>query len=206
MIFPVQLHGRLQYQFRKLQVEQLAYVRYERIAERSRLLPILDARVNAILQANASAKSKLGQFSQLADALAAEIAPDAGCRRGCAACCHIAVSVSSLEAARLEHTLGLRAKKLSESHEPDDAKDLYFGTPCPFLEGSECSIYAHRPLSCRLHFTLDLDGYFCSTDIAPEDSRVPNVDLTAFWMGYAFLVLQAGGLMGDIRDFFPAGR
>lgn len=202
----IHLHGRLQYQFRKLQVETLAYDRYERIVARSRLRPILDARVNAILHANASAKSKLGQFSQLADALAAEIAPDTGCRRGCAACCHIAVSMSSLEAARMEHALGVKPKTLPADNDTDTAKDRYFGTPCPFLEGSECSIYEHRPLSCRLHFTLDLDGYFCSTDIAPEDSRVPNVDLTAFWMGYAFLVLQAGGLMGDIRDFFPAGR
>ncbi|HRQ48109.1 MAG TPA: hypothetical protein PK725_14235, partial [Rhodocyclaceae bacterium] len=76
---------------------------------------------------------------------------------------------------------------------------------CPFMHDRQCSIYEHRPIACRLHFTLDADAYFCQTTLDPADSAVPNVDLSEFWFAYAYLGIQLGSTIGDIRQFFPAG-
>jgi Fe-S-cluster containining protein len=86
---------------------------------------------------------------------------------------------------------------------PDDldaVRSKHFGEPCPFLRGYECSIYASRPLECRLHANIGVSPAFCDTTVPLNDKSVPNLDYTAVWQVVGTLFYGAG--FGDIRDFW----
>lgn len=202
--FKVQLHGRLHHQFRLQQVRSIADARYDRITSESALIANLPARVQAVLDANASIRSKMTKLEALGNEIAQAIAPHAGCRRHCSSCCNISVSVSTMEAERIGQKINRAPYKIPHQSELEALQSEYFGVPCPFLSDGSCSIYEHRPLACRLHFTLDVDNYFCGIDLDPSSTLVPNVDLTPFWIGYGVLAIQARGSMGDFRQFFPS--
>lgn len=75
------------------------------------------------------------------------------------------------------------------------------GKPCTFLSAGECSIFRHRPLVCRLHANFDHDALLCQ--IVPGESiSVPYVDATVEKAVYHRKV-AAGGLVADLRDWFP---
>lgn len=162
-------------------------------------------RCQRILDDNAGARSKLGKLRQLADEIASAIAPHAICKRGCAHCCHMMVSMAEVEAQAISAAVGRPVVGRGHSHQEasrdKQAMSLrYFGTPCPFLTGGECSIHEHRPLACRLHFSMADTPFFCGTELKPEESIVPNIELGAFWRAYALVTRQSG--QGDIREFF----
>lgn len=106
-------------------------------------------------------------------------------------------------------SLGTPAKVQLSSQGLQDAQDTlsqnYFGTPCPFLADGTCRIYASRPLACRLHFNVGHSPALCSISVRPEDSIVPNVDLTLFW-GAVVMATGRSGVFGDIREYFPSGQ
>lgn len=204
---PITLYGRLEYQFRKLAVDAQADQAFARIVEQSSLFLGLENRLIAITQENASLKSRFAKMLKIADRIAEAISPHAGCQRMCSHCCNISVGLSAAEARHIGAAIGVTPRSnVSSLGDRSALIDRYFGEPCPFLENQECSIYAHRPVACRLHFTLDRDGYFCSTQIHPEDSLVPAVNLETYWMMYGYLALQIEDSEGDIRQFFPNGR
>lgn len=202
----VTLHGRLEHRFRRGLVEPRALAQFERIVGAAPWMTGLERRINAILSANASVRSRFGKLVELAGEIERAIAPHAGCRRRCSSCCNISVSLASIEADRLGKQIGRAPARPPADQAPDQLAERYFGTPCPFLVNETCSIYTHRPLACRLHFTLDADEFFCRTTIAPSESIVPNVDLRIFWLGYGLLSAHAGSGMGDIRQFFPKAQ
>jgi len=45
--------------------------------------------------------------------------------------------------------------------------------PCPFLKGSDCSIYRYRPLKCRLYGLVPNDLYQRIVAAVSQDMRVP---------------------------------
>jgi Fe-S-cluster containining protein len=80
------------------------------------------------------------------------------CRRGCTFCCHLSVSATPLEAARIARRLargerhGLEHAVLgaAETLEGLDAQArLERKAPCPLLLDGACSLYEARPLACR---------------------------------------------------------
>lgn len=165
----------------------------------------LGGELDAILEKPGSEKAMLVRMRRLADRIAAAIAPHTVCRKGCAHCCNIAVAMSDLEARVIGAEIGRMPRKIAGVSSATKAERTqftlsHFGEPCPFLVNGACSIYASRPLSCRLHFNIGDSPFFCSTNIAPEDSIVPNMDLTMFWIGLA--AVTEGTVHGDIRDFF----
>lgn len=87
------------------------------------------------------------------------------CRRGCAFCCHVDVSVTPLEAIRLWHRAGEAAAVESAARR----------APCPMLVDGACSQYEARPYACRAVFSPDAkrceDGY-ASDGVVP----VPSLD------------------------------
>lgn len=165
----------------------------------------LSGELDAILERPGSEKAMLVRMRRLADRIATAIAPHSVCRKGCAHCCNIAVAMSDLEARVIGAEIGVVPRKtagVASATKADRTQFTlsHFGEPCPFQVDGACSIYASRPLSCRLHFNIGDSPFFCSTDIAPEDSIVPNLDLTMFWIGLA--AVTEGAVHGDIRDFF----
>lgn len=81
------------------------------------------------------------------------------CRRGCAFCCHVAVTVTPLEALRLaaamrrglipDRTAAVAAATANRGAGSRAARM----TPCPLLVDDACSAYGLRPLACRSLFS-----------------------------------------------------
>jgi Fe-S-cluster containining protein len=199
------LYGQILHRFRMNVVQDQAQRQYGAIVAQTPWMANLGDKLSRVMNANASARSKLGQLERIADEIAAAISPHSGCKRGCSACCNISVALSEHEAQRLGERIGIRPTPPPPEQEQAALERLYFRSPCPFMHDRLCSIYEHRPIACRLHFSLDVDAYFCQTTLDPADSAVPSVDLSEFWFAYAYLGIQLGSSIGDIRQFFPAG-
>ena len=80
------------------------------------------------------------------------------CRRGCTYCCHVQVTATPLEAARLASALRAGRRRDLEravlaSGERlvglDARARLAHKAPCPLLAEGACSLYEARPLACR---------------------------------------------------------
>ena len=167
-------------------------------------------RVLRITQEAASLKSRYRKLVRWADETAAQIAPHAQCRQGCAHCCHIAVSLTEQEAAFIGEAIGKAPKKPVRAHRLSDGgiepqKDIayYQGAPCPFLDGQSCAIYDNRPLACRLHFNLG-DARLCAPDVPSDLRGVPNLDFFPLSIAMTTMMLEKkpDAAVADIREFF----
>lgn len=162
----------------------------------------LDELVFEIAQQPGSSKGKLNRFRKLADKIGNAVAPHSACK-SCSHCCHIAVTLPQLEAQAIGAAIGKAPAKgnlrITGDHLATVEKN--FKTPCPFLKKGRCSIYADRPIACRVHFNLAQDSYFCDPAIPPAESFVANVDLTVLHAAMNIVFMDAD--WGDIRDFFP---
>lgn len=142
-----------------------------------------------------SSLEKLERLYSFMDDLYAFISRFIPCRKGCNHCCHIAVSISSLEAEYIGSTLGIRQT-------PNlDRKD-FFGTPCPFLKEGVCSIYKYRPFVCRRHVALVDDPKWCQLELCNK-YIFPNIRSTEIEKSYHFIVKGSGAsTLYDIRQLF----
>lgn len=168
----------------------------------------LAARAEAIVNENASVRSRRAKMIALIDAVNAAVAPYAACRRGCSHCCHIPAVIFTSEAEAIAQATGRPLLPLPR-RDPEAVRAAgaaFTGTPCPFLVDAECSIYAVRPFTCRQHHSLDDTPAQCSLDVPSERSSVPalssvrTVELPYAWM------LFTREAMGDIREFFPPAQ
>lgn len=146
-----------------------------------------------------------------ADAWIEPLAAAAACRRGCAHCCHLPVATTSAEARLIARHIGrppaaladaVAVEQLVQPAELERAHRLATRppSPCPFLVGDECTVYAVRPMSCRLHVSLDDDALLCEL-VDGVEVRVPYVD--ARQPLALSLAAQAHERLADIRDWFP---
>ena len=110
------------------------------------------------------------------------------CHKGCSACCHMEVEITSYEAEILKnlvlngHDIDRNRLMRQSSRNLQDASwkqgPRNPDSKCVFLnqEGS-CSIYEHRPVMCRRH-SVTSPSVNCSTLEAPITLRYfPRVDL-----------------------------
>ncbi len=151
-----------------------------------------------------SVKAKYIRLRKLADRAAAVVAQHSACSKGCSQCCHISVAINEVEAGIIGQVTGLKLRRQSPLVANSDLTNKYFGQPCPFLKGQMCSIYADRPMACRLHFAISNTAVMCDTQVPPELSAVGNMDFRKFWFEY-MSVLHASNL-ADIRDYFGTGK
>jgi Fe-S-cluster containining protein len=103
---------------------------------------------------------------------------EAACRRGCAHCCHFAVSASPPEVFRLARTLRkrtgildavrLRAEATRSLTLEELAKRCL---PCVLLAGSECTAYDARPITCRQFLSRSAEA--CERNLHGEPIEIP---------------------------------
>lgn len=128
------------------------------------------------------------------------------CSRGCDGCCHMPTMLIAEEAAVIARETGAQLATPAAWFAGEDAEaSPHKGVPCTFLHNGACSIYAQRPMACRLHIHLDRDNTLCRI-IPGETIRVPRLDTMAFDMQYVRAFgPPADAKLADIREFFPHG-
>ncbi len=138
-----------------------------------------------------SCLKKLEELYLLMDDIYAFVGKFTPCHKGCDACCHIEVSISSLEAEYIENKLGIsQTRNLS--------RKSFLGTPCPFLRQSACSIYKYRPFACRRNVALFNNPEWCRLDY-----RFTYIRFSQIEMSYLLIRHESGDIsFYDIRQFF----
>lgn len=182
--------------------------RMERI--QARIAPHMtrfNARINALIRSRRNADYCIPEFWRIVDEMMAFNKDDVGCKRGCSHCCHIQVLVTQDEADVIGKRIGRKAayvKPPGRGRKDVAGFDTGYHNPCTFLVDGECSIYENRPLPCRLHYTLDVDGLLCEL-AETESPPVPYLNPHPFMM--AFLQMLGAPdvmpILGDIRELFP---
>ncbi|MDX1915963.1 MAG: YkgJ family cysteine cluster protein [Methylophilus sp.] len=130
----------------------------------------------------------------------------AACARGCGHCCHVSVPITQLEARYMGENLGITPVEIKQSIKHELTA---FGshTPCPFLKNGECSIYAFRPLTCRMHMNFDQDNYWClHENWQRPEAEIPRPTIQPLIDAYHVTISSVAPIMADIRDFFPNGK
>lgn len=156
----------------------------------------------AVMQGGTESKThRLIKIRALADDMGEIVASQAACRQGCSHCCHIPVALLQVEADLIGRAIGVTPKRVKKSVSPE-ARGFGYHMPCPFLKDNACSIYAHRPFSCRVHFNLDADALLCAL-LPGQTVPVPLANMVPLQTAYITTLRKEH--LGDIRDFFPNG-
>ncbi|KWT71765.1 MULTISPECIES: YkgJ family cysteine cluster protein [unclassified Variovorax] len=177
----------------------------------------VDASAGSLIRASQKARTAAQRVVWLQRAASARAKPMeavSACRNGCSHCCHIPVTISRTEAeligtaVRRSPARPAHAIELAKLRTPEDLHDAQaalqaatpVGEPCPFLADGACSIYAHRPLACRMLLNLDDDDLLCRL-VPGESVPVPYADATT--LKALSLMAQPNAAFADIREFFP---
>ncbi len=175
------------------------------INAQGKLHRILRERLPALVASPEPTHRKVIRLRKIADAAAAVIAPHTPCAKGCSACCHNPAIISEFEAIAVAESTGAKLatpQRIFDASAGVEARREYFshyaGVACTFLEGGVCTIYANRPVVCRVQHSLEDSAAGC------DGGRQPAaVDLTEIHLGERRML---GRMMiyADIREFFPA--
>ena len=159
-----------------------------------------------ITQISARPVIRLKEVLNTADQIFDQAGKFAACARGCGHCCHVSVPITQFEANYMGENLGIKPVELKQiiKHE---LTEYGSHTPCPFLKQGECSIYEHRPLTCRMHMNFDVDNYWClHENWQNPEAEIPRPTIQPLIEAYHVTISQVAPIMGDIRDFFPHGK
>lgn len=110
------------------------------------------------------------------------------------------MALSEIEAQVIGEEIGRKPAKVKAHPTQVSRHQPSYGNPCTFLKEGRCSIYASRPMVCRTHLNMDSDDLLCEL-VEGAPIPVPYANATALLAQY--YRLGAGGVFGDIRDFFP---
>lgn len=123
------------------------------------------------------------------------------CSSGCSHCCYQAVAVNTREARIIADYIGRAPKKIDDSYETyllnNAFQEKYKRTACTFLVDGRCSIYAVRPVVCRIHHSIEDSPENCDTI-----KTAPVGVMNAHGIIHAFYNIPFDGV-SDIREYFP---
>ena len=175
-----------------------------RINSQGKLHHIVHESLPALVDSPEPLDRKVIRLRRIADAASRAIAPFTPCAKGCSACCHNTAIISELDAMLIAQATGARLatpNRLFDAAAGEEARreyaSHYAGVACTFLKNDLCSIYAHRPVVCRVHHSLEGSAAGCANGRQPE-----AVDLTEIYLAELRMM---GRMMAyaDIREFFP---
>lgn len=147
-------------------------------------------------------------LSEAAYTLSTDISKHTACRNRCSYCCHQAVSITAIEAARIANHLGIGYTNIAPISDVNEAikavyttRDKYFGVPCTFL-GSDgaCGIYEVRPLECALLYNMSSTPGLC--DPSKGVQNITAMDFGDVHMLRSFNLYRYNVPVADIREFF----
>ena len=173
-----------------------------------------DLAADSLIQAAQRAKTvtqRIVWLQRAATAWARPLETVATCKKGCAHCCRIPITISRKEADLIARATGRAVAAPLRPVRPADLRDdaavakasarlqhWKTGIACPFLDDSS---YSARPLACRVLLNLDDDDLLCRhSESGPAD--VPYADSRL--IRALALVAQPAEVLADIRDFFPS--
>lgn len=121
------------------------------------------------------------ELDALVEALAAPIIAAIDCTQ-CANCCRsLDVYLTPQDAERLSDGLLIPLEAIQDHYiETDraalvDEWGMFKARPCSFLDGNLCSVYAHRPESCRAYPVFTPDFRWQLTDILSGTGSCPII-------------------------------
>jgi hypothetical protein len=156
--------------------------------------------LNAVRRSTAPARIALSELRELAGRFSEVVSPVSACSKACSHCCHIPVMVAESEAQLIGYALRLKPKRVKRSPILEQGRYGY-DMPCTFLAADgRCSIYAHRPLNCRLQLNVDIDELLCRL---VEGIAVPVPLANTAQFKAVYLALCASDTVADIREWFP---
>ncbi len=158
--------------------------------------------LTAALSSRRNFEARYDAFLAAAEQVTRLVGPKSACRRGCTHCCHIPVAVTEVEAEVIAKRIGVKARHEAPILPPGE-RGYGYDKPCPFLANGSCSIYANRPVTCRLHFNMDRDDLLCR--LLPE-TTVPLPLANMRTLQETYMRLCDGSPLADIRDHFPRGK
>lgn len=180
--------------------DTFALERMARINERLQpMLPGLNEKLRTIRFYPQSKANRIRSLRNIASTMMSTVGEDSACRKGCSHCCHIGVALTQTEAEIIGKAICRKPMQVNRSPALDK-KDYGYHYPCTFLIENVCSIYEHRPLTCRTHYNLDEDELLCR--LIPG-KLVPLPLLNVMPLQMAYVEANAGDSLADIREFFP---
>lgn len=167
---------------------------------RSKDLLALNTQLAETMSAKTPARNRLIRIRHIAGQQSAIFSSKSACSSGCSHCCHIDVTLPRSEAVLIGKITGKEISEPAQTfqiHQPP--KNRYQGSPCPFLVGGSCSIYANRPLLCRTLVNLDTSPKLC--ELVP-DATIPVPYLNTTALRAAFAIVTQSEAFADIREWF----
>lgn len=117
----------------------------------------------------------------------AKVTVDTKCRKGCSACCHLEVEITKDEGELLAEVVmaghrideaRLQLQAARERRSAEWAQMVHLPNRCVFLgEDGACTVYAHRPGSCRKHLVVTHPVECATKGGKPEAVTVPVAEL-----------------------------
>lgn len=157
---------------------------------------------DALREVNASPRSKLRRVYALMEEISLARSEYVACGKGCADCCRINISITSLEAVQIATASGRQLAPVARSI--SHPMDEFYGQACPFLADNVCTIYEDRPFTCRQHASFYTTNWACSAEYK-DNKDFPTMGFSG--LDSALLLVsgaRGGPVMADIRDFFPS--
>lgn len=125
------------------------------------------------------------------------------CKSGCPYCCSMQISITPPEAIvlgahvvenydtgvkndllkKIDHNIGLTYNKTQ-----DEKVANWHETPCVFLEGGSCSVYAIRPFVCRSWHSLDVRQCIDAWRTKDKEAEIDSL----YHRNYVFAMVRKG--------------